>query len=296
MRIASIAVLAASLSAPALAADLFDAPLRGTHYGSEPIAQWGGAYVGGFAGRTMSNYAFDRMAEDLIAHDYRRTYIEIERQISKLPKLPDADGHATAFGAFAGYNYQFDEVVLGFEADFTRGRAAGESSDRIGRSMTTSNGWEHHVLIDAVSRAELSEWGTLRARAGYTMGSFLPYVTGGLALGRADVVTSVDVRDGSHDVAARANWLAGPRTDPFTAYNGYYSYNPVTGDGRMIPNRLENRRRGVMSVGLAGGVGVDVSITRNLFLRAEWQYIHFRDFAGVQASVNNVRAAAGLKF
>ena len=83
---------------------------------------------------------------------------------------------------------------------------------------------------------------------------------------------------------------------PFTDHRGYRSFNVFTGTGDRTVQRLEKARNGVVNVGLAVGLGVDVAVTSNLFLRGEWQYVHFRDFAGTQASINNLRAAAGLKF
>jgi opacity protein-like surface antigen len=308
MRTFFIAVLAAGLSVPALAADLDHAPLRGTHYGSSHVAiqNWEGIYVGGMAGLANSNANMRGIARDLITHDFRRTLIETERRISELPEPGDADARARAYGAFFGYNMQFDEVVLGIEADYTRTRLNGVTTDSIARSFTLSNGDYHRVGIDTDARADIKDYATLRARAGYTMGAFMPFVTAGVAIGRADVSGGVDIRNASYNVAEREAWLiareafmAGTRAmppAPLTSVRGYRSFDPFTGTGTPIVERLERARRNAMSVGFTGGLGIDVAVTQNLFLRAEWQYIHFRDFAGVQASINNVRAAAGLKF
>jgi opacity protein-like surface antigen len=61
-----------------------------------------------------------------------------------------------------------------------------------------------------------------------------------------------------------------------------------------LPRRPNTRT--AWSVGLAGGLGIDVALSQNAFLRAEWQYVRFTDFAGAAASINTLRAGAGLKF
>lgn len=307
MRLASLAVLAAGLSSTALAADLDMGPLRGTQYGSAPaIHSWDGAYAGGFAGYGAANLgALNRPIETLIAEDYRRTYLQNEHRISELTKIPDIDTREKVFGAFAGYNMQIDEVVLGIELDYTRGRMFGEGSNEIGRYVTVSNGWGHEVFMESRAETEIREYGTLRARAGYTFGSIMPFVTAGVAVGRADVSSAVRIYDGSHHIASRSAWLSayqlflageGVEPMPFTAHRGYSDFDPRTGTGTILPNDLKRTRKGAVSVGLSGGLGVDFAVTQNLFLRAEWQYVHFADFAGTSASINNLRAGAGLKF
>ncbi|HYF55610.1 MAG TPA: hypothetical protein VEA41_15265, partial [Salinarimonas sp.] len=94
MRIVSAAALVATLSMPALAADLDYPPLRGTQIGADPVAHWSGAYLGGFAGVARSNFSFGAMTRDLVANDYRRTLIENEQSISRLANLPDADAQS----------------------------------------------------------------------------------------------------------------------------------------------------------------------------------------------------------
>lgn len=246
MRIASIAVLAASISAPALAADLFDAPLRGTQHGSEPIAHWGGFYAGGHVGISRADSDFSGVANSVTAtvpafSVYRRDLVDEFRN-----KWKEADGRS--FGAFVGYNTQFDEVVLGIEADFTRMSLTARRDVYIPDRFSL-NTLEGHASLD------LRDVATLRARAGYTIGAFMPFVTGGIAVGRGKTV---------HD------------------------FN--------LPGFRDDDSREAWSVGLTGGAGVDVALSRNLFLRGEWQYIRFGDLAGVQANVHNLRAAAGLKF
>jgi opacity protein-like surface antigen len=46
--------------------------------------------------------------------------------------------------------------------------------------------------------------------------------------------------------------------------------------------------------GYTAGLGVDVNLISNLFLRAEWEYVRFT--TQVDTNVNTVRAGLGYKF
>ncbi|KAA2236750.1 outer membrane protein [Salinarimonas soli] len=278
MRILSIAVLAAGLSSPVLAADLDYAPLRGTQYGSAPasVENWEGGYAGGFAGYTQTNYAFTGTTANLLYPFFRESYLETEHQVTRLLEPGAAAANAMSFGAFAGYNVQFDEIVMGVEVDYTRTRSTlyGSGTDAIGRRYATKDGYNNDVYVAGRASAELREFATLRGRAGYTMGAFMPFVSLGLAVGQAKVTR-----------AASATWL-GTDADPLSSpilpdfYGAYSNSNAKT----------------AWSLGVATGLGVDVALSRNAFLRTEWQYVRFTDFDGVAASINTVRAGAGLKF
>jgi outer membrane immunogenic protein len=71
-------------------------------------------------------------------------------------------------GGTAGYNYQIGHVVLGVESDIDWSNLNGSTTCPVtGFTCQTQNNW----------------LGTVRGRAGYAFDRFLPYVTGGLAVG-----------------------------------------------------------------------------------------------------------------
>jgi len=276
---ASAAIMLAGLGTfapnPAVAADLFG-PLRGTHSSMPqltPVHIWDGAYFGGFAGATQSNTNFRGGLRDEVAFIVRNTALENALNVSSWLNPRTNNGRARSFGFFAGYNFQFDEAVLGFEADYTRANIRTQAADAIGRS-TTTGGVFYNANVNGDIGAEIRDLMTLRARAGYTYGSFLPFVTGGLALANVTINRNVRV------VATEQNVDA--------------DNNPVGMIRGMDESRNTSKTR--TAFGLAAGAGVDVAVTENLFLRGEWQYIHFRDIDGVNANVNQFRAGAGVKF
>jgi outer membrane immunogenic protein len=94
-------------------------------------------------------------------------------------------------GGTAGYNWQFGQTVLGFEGDVDWSGLKGTTASATcpGGICSTSDTW-------------LS---TVRGRAGYAFDRFLPYVTGGLAVG--DIrATAPGFAGGS---ATNAGWTVG---------------------------------------------------------------------------------------
>ena len=51
-----------------------------------------------------------------------------------------------------------------------------------------------------------------------------------------------------------------------------------------------------IAYGFAAGLGVDVSILPNVFLRAEWEYVQFAPIHDIQVNINSGRVGIGLKF
>jgi outer membrane immunogenic protein len=55
-------------------------------------------------------------------------------------------------------------------------------------------------------------------------------------------------------------------------------------------------RNGVFAYGAAAGLGVDVALLPNLFLRGEWEWAQFAPVEGLHLHVSTIRTALGLKF
>jgi len=92
-------------------------------------------------------------------------------------------------GGTVGYNAQFGSWVLGFEGDIDWSDVSGSTSAGGCPGCSIKNDW-------------LS---TARGRVGYAVGNWLPYVTGGLAVG--DVQASVPGFSGATNT--QVGWAAG---------------------------------------------------------------------------------------
>jgi outer membrane immunogenic protein len=130
-----------------------------------PLYSWTGAYVGINGGAGWGNSDF---AGALAS--------------------PSFDLSGGMVGGTVGYNWQMGQTVFGLEADvdWTNIRGSGICA---GVSCTTRNDW----------------LGTVRGRIGYAMDRFMPYFTGGLAVGNIDT-TIAGV--GSADTT-KAGWTLG---------------------------------------------------------------------------------------
>ncbi len=155
----------------ALAADV---PLKAPRV--ETYFDWSGVYVGGHVGYGTGSFGAGTNPLPLQG-------IAFPSSITGL-----------IGGYQAGYNVQLpNKLVLGVEAD-----------------MSFPSPVDRPKLTPAPFNTQFEYFGTVRGRAGYAFGTFLPYVTGGAAYGR----TQIDLNDaGGNIVATKARmhlgWVAG---------------------------------------------------------------------------------------
>jgi outer membrane immunogenic protein len=174
-------------------------------------SQWGGFYVGGHFGYSNLNTNFSSSSINSAAGSY---------------------------GGFIGYNtQQWDpQLVLGFEVGYNRPASLETSS-----ISTAGTAMSSYKLVDYV---------TLRGRAGYAVGRFLPYAVLGAALGRVNYAT------------------------------------PTTGSSHY----------NVFPVGFVAGLGIDVPLLPNMFLRGEWESVILSPIGGLRSNINTARVGLGLRF
>ncbi|AWN35658.1 outer membrane protein [Methylobacterium radiodurans] len=281
MRNRSLAMLAflGLTAVDARAADLGYDYLRGAEYDEPAIVttqliDWSGVYAGGHVGWSTTNFGFKNAGRTEIAHILRQTLVEKEFGVSTWNKLNDKRRSGLSYGAFGGYNVQYGDVVFGLEGDYTSINQKAYSEDAVSRYMQGSTGRYYSVAAHTLSRASLVEYGTVRARLGYAFGPLLPFVTGGLAVGRAVIGNAVDVTSLEYSAIPTPTSV------------------PVGGSGYQSTASLKEK----FAVGAALGAGIDYAITSNIFLRAEYQYILFSKFGDHLMNVNTVRSALAVKF
>ena len=104
-----------------------------------------------------------------------RTSTAIPGGLRRSPALPGQASRAPSIGGHAGYNWQFDRAVAGFELDFS-------GTDIKGNSPTSFAGAE-----SASSSTNIAYLGSLRARLGWSAtDNWLLYGTAGLGWERLD--------------------------------------------------------------------------------------------------------------
>src|SRR5262249_11449450 len=184
----------------ALAADL-GPYLRGPQY-EEPVPayRWSGVYGGGQVGFSVSGVDFSGGVGDLVAHILRVTAIEQDQHISNLPLLRKRNPTGVSFGGFAGYNWQWEDAVVGIELNYNRTSLSGEVGDTLERVFIDNaqappgHNFQYDVTVTGSARAHITDFGTFRARGGWAAGPFLPYAFAAIAVRRADVVRTATVQ------------------------------------------------------------------------------------------------------
>jgi opacity protein-like surface antigen len=265
---------------PALAADMAEPVLRGSFATQEAAAiDWTGFYFGGSFGYTDVNFTSRNSVQDLFGSLLPNLAIESIYGISRNEVIPSISRgrQGTTFGAFAGYNMQWDDVVLGIEAEYHRvdltSRVSGGPLVRQYSYVNTA-GTPRVATVEqrASVRATIDDYVTLRARAGVAFGSFMPYVTAGLALGRGSYEREASVR------IAEVNGTVAPS---------------LAG----VPAQVAvDRKKDDFEGGLTVGAGFDYAISPNLFLRADYQYLYFGTLARSEVTLHHARVGVGVKF
>lgn len=232
---------------------------------------WEGFYVGGQAGVGSSDMNFTNATAPLVQKLLFATAIENEGGVSQWPVLGRVNNHGAGFGGFVGYNAQWDDVIIGIEANYLHGNFGGSDTGIMSRSFSTSNGYTNAVNYEASAAVRIKDMGTVRIRAGYAWDVFMPYIFGAAAFGFGDISQTARV------FGTQVNASAPP---PFG----------------VIPFDLSisNQANDHLLYGYAGGAGLDVLLVGGLFARGEWEYVKFAGQANT--SINTVRAALGYKF
>src|SRR5262249_6666059 len=119
--------------------------------------------------------------------------VEGDGGVAEWPLGGKVSVHGNGFGGFAGYNSQWDDVVLSAEFSYMHGNFGGSQTDSMSRFFGASGGYTDSVTYDSIATMRISDMASARARAGYAVGSFLPYVFGGIALGQADIIRTAHI-------------------------------------------------------------------------------------------------------
>ena len=282
------------------AADLDYGTLRGPDY--EPELQtidWSGVYLGAHGGSTSAAFNFQNVFQPIVANALRASTTETQLNASSLLAPYPVRKAGASYGAFAGYNAQFDETVLGLEFDYTRFDLSGAATDTIARFNTGSDGYYNAVYLKGESSTKVADYGTIRARAGYALGSFLPFITGGFAIGRAEVADHVAIQAYGYDKATyEKNQAITDGSKPaYVNRYGYQTFDPnAPGNGTPLAPVTYGKTSIKTVAGVALGAGLEYAITSNIILRGEYQYVLFNDFDGHKVNLNTVRGGAAVKF
>jgi opacity protein-like surface antigen len=278
---AAIALVMLLRLAPSAWAGDFDV-LRGSQpVGPATFTRWTGFYVGGQFTYTNANTDFSKATRTLIADSLRILTLENEQSVSTWEVLGKANGiTASAFGAFAGFNSQWQDLILSIEANYSRTSFTAVAPVSPLARVTSAGGNTYDVDVTGSASLHMIDYGQLRARAGLAYGNFLPYMFGGFALGRADYTRSSLVfgqENPSSPPVAPCDTVAAPNCVDFAFSNS-------------------ETKSAALMYGFSVGGGLEVALTPNVFVRGEVEYVRFAPVGDILVSMTSARIGAGLKF
>jgi outer membrane immunogenic protein len=129
-------------------------------------------------------------------------------------------------------------------------------------------------LHNAYGHIDHTDYGEARGRAGFIVGNLLPYGFVGFVGGRADYSVSA---------TTDATCIAVANTLIETECQGF----PLTSNAGQSNALLW---------GVSAGGGLDWAVTRNVFLRGEFEFIQFAPITNISVPVVNGRVGVGFKF
>jgi opacity protein-like surface antigen len=246
------------------------------------VPRWAGFYAGVQAGYSSSRVGFGSGVGDLAAFAVRDTVLE--PVVKGMTTLQNVDTSASSFGGYFGYNSKWESLILGFEVNYSHMALQASSTDS--NSLTYSNDTGappgHHFIypltVSGSSTVRVTDLATFRARAGWTMGQFLPYAFVGVAVARADVARSATVKSDPFD-----------NPDPSIPAITPITFSPILKTESDVKN-------GGFYVGYAAGIGLEFEIMPRVIARGEWEYVELPNVKNTGVSINTVRAGLGYKF
>jgi len=291
MRRLLLAAVTIGVVSGARAADMPDF-LRGSIPAAPVTRNWDGWYAGGQVSYSAVASDFTNSVVGLTNFIFRDSVLQ--QPTSQFGLLAKTTTQGSGFGAFVGRNYQWEDLVFGVEANYNY-------FDRLSTSTSASNSLDivnpagqvsapgvtttYGVTLTGRSAVQIKDAITFRGRAGWATGNFLPYVFGGLAVGRMDVSRSV-----TSNVTRR---------DDVTSTDAFGNTTTTRGPTLFVPAQsqtLIEQRTNAFVAGWTAGLGMEYMLWGNLFMRGEWEYVKFLSVKNTVVQANNLRAAIGYKF
>jgi opacity protein-like surface antigen len=248
-----------------------------------PRLDWGGFYFGGQLGYSSAtvNYGDGLHA---ITNDLTKN-LAVGSDIGSLVTLGNDTAHHAGFGGFIGYNFPIDEdLILGAEVNYSMvnlsSSTTGSTNVLIHNDASAPAG--HHFFYNTTltgnASVRIKDYAALRMRAGWAVEQFLPYAFVGGVVGRADYSVSGHLQFQETDIPDVTN----PPTTPLTF--------------AFFDRSKTDSKTDAIAYGATAGLGLEVALLPNVFLRAEWEYVYFAPIHDIQVSINSGHVGLGLKF
>jgi len=287
-------VLAAAVIGMGFGAQAADMPdfLRGSIPAAPVTRNWDGWYVGGQIGYSSADMDFGHAVKSLTNFIERNSVLQAPLQDWGL--LSKNHTQSTGFGAFVGRNWQWDDLVFGFEANYSYlSNLQSSSTNSMRRLIVNPTGENpppgyivtYDTTLSGSAALQIKDVVVFRGRAGWAVGDALPYVFGGLAVGRTDASRAVTV--------AFDKYVEYDTTETVNGNTTTTHHTDLLGSSSQT---AQERRPNNFVPGWVAGLGMEYMLWGNVFMRGEWEYIRFLTTKDIVFSANNVRFGVGYKF
>jgi opacity protein-like surface antigen len=266
--------------------------LRGGFVTTPAYWNWRGFYGGAQMDYKNVDYNFAGATEPLTSYILRNS--SLQSRLANWTTLTDQSATGASWGGFVGYNWQWDDIVVGFEANYSRSSLSQSSRDSLGRQFVDNTGappdttYVYSMDVGGNSTVRLTDLATFRARAGWSFGSLLPYGFIGLAVARGDITTTAGVS------GTRQEIYTPPCPDPVPPGGCPL---PISNTVSLtLPGPQTSTKSGAFFYGGTVGLGFDWALTPNLFVRGEWELVQLQPVEGIDMRINTGRIGLGVKF
>jgi len=292
-------LLAAAVFGLACGAQAADMPdfLRGSlPASSAPTRNWDGWYAGGEIGYTSADMDFGHTTATLTNFMLRDSVLQAP--IGQWSLFSKNHAQATGFGGFVGRNYQWDDLVFGVEANYNYVNSLSSSvTNSMSRGIVNPAGsnppaghtYTYNMTLAGNAALQVKDVMTFRGRAGWAYDNFLPYIFGGVAVGRMSVSRQASVTGNlQDDYDVTTTVVVGS-----TTINNTVHHTDLYG---LTPLSQTEARANDFVVGWTGGLGLEYMLWGNVFMRGEWEYIKFVSVKDTAVTMNSARLGVGYKF
>jgi opacity protein-like surface antigen len=280
MRRVFCVLLVLGLTSPALADDDYPFLRSALTVGPATFTKWSGFYFGGQLGYAESNVDFASATQPLVSYSLRNTTLEDVAAPSKYQVLGRSAADAAGYGGFMGYNTQWQDLIVGVEGNYTHTSFDATAPVNTISRLTTVSGSTYSINIAGTGNLQLTDYASLRARAGPVIGNFLPYGFAGIAVGR-----------GSYNVTSLVYGQQNPSSPPHVPCDLVLA--PTCVDYSFSGSGSQSN---ALLYGFTLGGGLDWAVTPNVFVRSEFEFVQFAPIASINVSIVGARVGAGFKF
>jgi opacity protein-like surface antigen len=219
---------------------------------------------------------FSKAGRSITAFDPNNTLTAPFGSVSTWANLGTDNATGATYGAFIGYNWQFDELIIGFEANYNHTNLSGSATNsqcyntpsvtNCASAIVLGDGNPYNAVVTATAAMRITDYGTARLRAGWVNDNWLPYAMIGLAVGRVEISKYATATGTPTGLGTAFTRTEGPVNSPMLAW------------------------------GYSAGAGVDFLLFPNVFVRAEYEFVKFLLVSDFRSQIHNGRLGVGFKF